>query len=248
MTDTLSLRSLVGRLLLLTTCMALTVSACSDGAPTAKATPTTPSPTPSTPPSYTPEHLRASLIRAADVGPRVEEIATIADFLKDDRVPMCSLSGFKLPGKPRLATRQFTNPAKGKGEIKYAQVIAYYPDATAASNAYQAVRQKAYSCPTKQHVAAKRIRKNFTLFPHDDTWKVTEGSLEGWTHVRGSEKHVEPPSLTKYNVYHLTYDYNLRGNVLIASLYYERTEPDQPGEPIAKRATEVLTKQLRKIG
>jgi hypothetical protein len=233
---------------MLTACAALAVSGCSKKEPAAKPIAAEPSPPPTTPPSFTAEHVRASLIEAKEVGPQVKQISPVADFLEDNRVPMCSLTGIKLPGQPRLAVRQFTNPAKGKGEIKYAQVVAYYGDRTAASNAYMMVQKKARSCPPKQHVPAKKIRNNFTLFPHDDTWKITEGTLGGWTHIRGSEKHVEPPSLTKYNVYHLTYDYNLRGNVFIASLYYERTEPKESGEPVAGRATGVLTKQLRKIG
>jgi hypothetical protein len=44
------------------------------------------------------------------------------------------------------------------------------------------------------------------------------------------------------------YDYALRGNLIVATMYYERTEPRQSGDPVVKRATEVLTKQLRRLG
>jgi hypothetical protein len=40
----------------------------------------------------------------------------------------------------------------------------------------------------------------------------------------------------------------MRGNVVIASVYWQRVRPKKPGDPIAKRATELLTTQLQKFG
>ncbi|MEW2352582.1 hypothetical protein [Spirillospora sp. NPDC029432] len=202
----------------------------------------------SPPPTFTFENLRAALLPAKEVGADQREIPVALESLKERGIPMCSLSSIQLTGDPETMNRQFTNPAKGKDEVKYAQSIARFKSPAEASKAYAKVQQKARSCPAKQSVPQKRIRTNYVLLAHDDTWKVSEGSLVGWTHLRGTEKHVEPPSQTKYNVYHFMYDYALRGNIIVSSLYWERTEPKKSGEPVAKRATEVLTKQLRKIG
>ncbi|KAB2341287.1 hypothetical protein [Actinomadura rudentiformis] len=170
------------------------------------------------------------------------------DSLQKKQAPMCSLSGTRLPGRYGAAVRQFSNTISGKGEIKYAQLIARYTDAQGAATAYEVLRKAARSCPPKRHVPPKRLNENFTLFEHDDTWKVTEGNLAGWAHLRGFEQHVEPPSQTKFNVYYFIYDYAHRGNVVTATLYWERTEPKKSGDPIAQRATELLTRQLQKIG
>jgi len=59
---------------------------------------------------------------------------------------------------------------------------------------------------------------------------------------------VEPPRTSKYNVFYDVYDYAVRGNVEVSSLYWERVKPTAPGDQIAKKATAVLTKQLQKIG
>ncbi|REE96010.1 hypothetical protein DFJ69_1430 [Thermomonospora umbrina] len=115
-------------------------------------------------------------------------------------------------------------------------------------SAFTALRSRANSCPQQQKVPAKKKSgTDSTFYPHDDTWKVTENPIAGWSHFRGFEKHVEP-RVMKYNVYFLIYDYAVRGNLVVASLYWERNEPGESGDPIAERATELLTRQLRKFG
>ncbi|MFI6517268.1 hypothetical protein ACIBF1_17060 [Spirillospora sp. NPDC050679] len=231
----------------------IALSSCGGGKEDKKTSPTPP-PSPSTTPTATPapsftaEHVRQSLITPKDIGPKVKQIPTVSDFLKDRQAPMCSLTGAKLPGSPKTAARQFTNSIQKKGGVNYLQLIAHYDEAPSASTAFATLTKKARSCPKKQHVAPKRIRKNFTLFAHDDTWRTSEGTLDGWSHLRGYEKHVEPPSQTKDNVYYFSYDYAVRGNVLVTTLYSERTGPKDSGDPSYKRSLDLLTKQLQKIG
>lgn len=117
-----------------------------------------------------------------------------------------------------------------------------------AIKVFKELRKKAYSCPPKQHIRPKQIRKNFTLFAHDDTWTLSANKISGWGHFRGFEKHIEPPSQTKFNVYYLMYDYAQRNNIVISTIYWERTDPGKSGNSIAKRATSILIKQLQKIG
>ena len=207
------------------------------------------SPTSSAPPLYTADQVKARLLTPEEIG---EDISSApVEFLPftSKKAPSCSLSEVRLPGDPELTFRQFANrPRKVADEIRYAQLIARFPSPAEAADAYAALQRKARSCPPKQHVPPRRVKGNFMLFPHDDTWRVNEESLMGWQHLRGIERQVIPRNYTKYNVLHYIYDYAARGNVLIATAYWERTEPDGSGDPTAKRATEVLIKQLRKLG
>ncbi|WP_182705486.1 hypothetical protein [Thermomonospora cellulosilytica] len=239
-----------GRLIAVTLAAIAGITSCSgsDERPRTRQAPTT-SPSPSAPPRYTAEHVRARLLTPEEVGKEI--FSAPVEFLpfKSKKAPSCSLSEVKLPGDPELIFRQFANRTRrAADEVRYAQLIARFPSPAGAAEAYTTLRQKARSCPAKQHVPPRRVRKNFTLFPHDDTWRVNEDSLMGWQHLRGLERQVIPRNYTKYNVLHYMYDYAVRGNLLIATAYWERTEPDGSGEPTAGRATEILTKQLRKLG
>ena len=49
-------------------------------------------------------------------------------------------------------------------------------------------------------------------------------------------------------MFYVVYDYAQRGNVVFSSVYWERVRPKVSGDRVAKRATELLTKQLEKIG
>jgi hypothetical protein len=209
-----------------------------------KAAPSTSAP----PPLYTAEQVKRGLLAPGEIGSGIREIRTVADVLKDGSAPICSLTATGLEGDPQITTRQFTSRASGKDEVKYTSVLARYDTAEAATASYEALKKKARACPAKRRVPAKKIREDFTLYAHDDTWKVSEDTLAGWNRLRGTEQQEYSSSTTEYNIFHVMYDYAARGNLVLATMYYERTEPKQSGEPVAERATGVLTKQLRKIG
>jgi hypothetical protein len=77
---------------------------------------------------------------------------------------------------------------------------------------------------------------------------LTHDTIGDWDHLRGFETHVEPPSSSRYNVFYDVYDDVHNGNLVVASLYWERIEPTMtPGTLIARRATRVLRKQLELI-
>jgi hypothetical protein len=152
--------------------------------------------------------------------------------LEEGEAPSCYLSSIELPGSPELVIRQFTTPDGN----------------TSATGAYEAIKSKTKKCPAKNRTKSRKLPNNRVTLAHDDTWKVTEDQLSGWRHIRGIEKNVYPPSTSIINVYHIYFDYAVRGNVVIASVYWQRTKPSQSSEPIEKKATEVLTKQLQKIG
>ncbi|WP_157419871.1 hypothetical protein [Actinomadura kijaniata] len=235
-------------LALLTSALALTGCSGKDEKKPSRPQATSAVPTPAPQPSYSTEQVEQRLLSPKEIGPNVREIRAVADVTKDGRAPMCSLSGAKLPGSPKTVTRQFNNATRGKGEIAYVQTIALYGSPDEAKKAYVALQDKAESCPAKRNVAAKRIRENFTLFSHKDTWKFDTGNVGNWVHGRGTERQQYPSATSKYNILHLMYDYASYGNLLVSSIYYERTEPKESGDPTSRRATEVLKKQLQKLG
>ncbi|MGI5167478.1 hypothetical protein ACQEU3_24325 [Spirillospora sp. CA-253888] len=239
--------------LLLIPLTAMTLSGCSGEkkkppAPPATSAKQPTSSSPSPPPTFTSTQTRKNLILPKEVGPGMQEIKVVANALQGRKIPICSLATAEISGKPEIITRQLSNKAGPQKEVKYTQVVARYGEASEAQTAYTNLRKRVVSCPPKQHVKPKKIRENFTLFAHDDTWKTREEKISEWEHVRGIERQEYSSSTSKYNILHVMYDYAVRGNLLIATLYYERTGPGKSGAPIEQRATEVLTKQLQKIG
>jgi hypothetical protein len=222
-----------------------------DGAKKEKqsAGPTAASSQPSTPPpTFGVDHVRTSLLPPKDVASGVKPQAPTYPGLTEAAVPGCSASSIALPGRPKTLGRQLETEKRGYTGTHYIQLVAVYPDADAASGAMARVRTKAKACPAKRHFPGKRLGEKRFSIEHTDTWTVTEDVIAGWTHIRGFEKHVEPPSTSKYNVFYDVYDYAVRGNVVMASLYWERVKPTVQGQQIAKEATTVLTKQLQEIG
>ncbi|MGK5553315.1 hypothetical protein ACSNOI_17020 [Actinomadura kijaniata] len=210
-----------------------------------------PSPTSAPPPAsptYTAEQVKQRMIATKEVSPKARETSVVLDELKDDRALICSMTGFKFPGDPSIVKRQIVNPSKGQDQFQYAQIFALYNNKAAADSAYSALQKKAESCPSKRRVPPKKVRENFTILGHQDTWKAREEPINGWTRLRGVEQQVVPPTATKFNVYHFMYDYAVRGNLVVATMYVERREPKKPADPVAERATELLTKQLQKLG
>lgn len=202
----------------------------------------------SAPPIFDVDHLRTSLLPPKDVAARAKIQAPTYPGLTNATVPGCSASSVHLPGKPKTLARQLESRKPGYVAAAYIQLVAVYPDATAASDAMDEVRTKARACPAKHHFPAKRRGKKVIEVEHTDTWTTTEDTVAGWTHVRGFEKLLAPRSASKFNVFYNVYDYATRGNVLAASLYWERVASAAPGRPTADRATAVLTKQLTKFG
>lgn len=231
----------------LTIFAALTVSACGGGdddAHPARSPEASPAP-----PVLTTAQVKAALLspKEVSIGMRKRDVSVLA--LQAKRAPMCSLSDVRLAGNPDIVVRQFSDSRGKRSEPKYAQLVAAYTKPADAFASFGEIRKAAEDCPKKQHVPSKKIpNSRYILLEHDDTWKIETGTIENWSQLRGLEKHVEPPSQTKDNVYHFVYDYAVRGNIVVATLYWERGKPSTPAEPVAERATEILTKQLRKIG
>ncbi|MFP3961397.1 hypothetical protein SMC26_03620 [Actinomadura fulvescens] len=210
---------------------------------------TPPSPSPSAQPSYDAAKVREALLKPGEIGKGLREVQVSLLPLQDKQIPICSLGGAKVDGEPRITIRQFTDRKSSTSRTNYSQLVAHYDDSAAASQAFAKVKTKATACPAKKRVNAKRIPgKRVVLFSHDDTWKTSGDSVEGWTHLRGFERQLYSASQTTENVLFFVYDYAVRGNVLVTTVYWERTKPSKSGEPVAARAMEILTKQLRKIG
>ncbi|MFC4911208.1 hypothetical protein [Actinomadura gamaensis] len=241
-----------GGALALAAVIVLTVSGCGGGhhkasAPRTSATTSTATTTPP-PPVYTQAKVGAAMLTPKEIGGDVSRIQVAVDALKREQFPSCSLGALKLPGSPKLAIRQYTNSAKGKGEVKYAQAFALYDDAASATSAFDFVKSKVTACPAKHHTPKRPLTENTFILPHDDTWKAAQDTVGQWTHVRGTEQELFSRDVSKYNLFHYFYDYVQRGNLVISTLYWERTEPKGSPDPIGQRATALLTKQLGKLG
>lgn len=220
---------------------------------TAKSTSAAPVPSlsaTSPPPHFTSQQLLRRLISAKDIGPGFEQSIIGTRAFLDSKALMCSLSGVKLPGKPEIGVRQYASNAKIRYGKNYNQFVALYPDADQANRAFAAIKAVALKCPPKQHVPAQPDpTSKSTLFQHDDTWTLSpQDTIEGWAHLRGWEREVYSPKATKHNIIFDAYDYSLRGNLILATLYNERADPKDTGDAIKQRASEVLTKQLKALG
>ncbi|MBO2454562.1 sensor domain-containing protein [Actinomadura barringtoniae] len=214
-----------------------------------KPTSAAPSATATPPPTYSADAIEKALLKPAEISRGMQNLEISLLPLRDKRLPLCSLTGMVLPGKPDITIRQMNAPQDTHSEKKFAQVIVRYPDPATAAGQFTAVQGKIRACPKKQHVGSKKVPdQKFTLFAHDDTWKLSEDSVAGWSHIRGVEKQLFSSAQTTNNVLYFVYDYAFRGNVLVTSLYWERAKPSDSADPVAKRATDVLTKQLQKLG
>jgi len=199
------------------------------------------------PPSYSSEHIKRNLIPSSEVAKNLRQIEVIFEGAKEKKVTSCSLSKVELPENPEIITRQLIKNDHPSTEVHYIQLIARYENSQKADVAFQKVRAKARSCPPKQNIPPKRTSRGTTMFPHRDTWKIEEGSIAGWQHLRGHERREFPRSMTRYNISFMVYDYAVRGNVLVCTYYSERQNPGESSNPIVRRATEILTKQLQKF-
>jgi len=227
----------------------LTLAGCSSNTSTSSSPTGSPSTKTTTPPPYYPsEHIEKNLIPASRIAKGLRRIKVTFRGARDNKVTSCSLSEITLPGDPEIFTRQLIKNNHPPTETHYVQLIARYEDIQGANSAFQKIQKKARSCPSKQNVSARRTDRGTTVLPHKDTWNIEEGMIAGWRHLRGHERRVFPRSMTKYNIYFVMHDYAVRGNVVVCTYYSERREPGKSGDPIAKRATEILTEQLQMFG
>jgi hypothetical protein len=215
--------------------------ATTSASPPARATSASPSPVP----SYAPGRVASALLSARDVDPHVREQPLGTPALKDHAVPSCSLSAVKPSGDPKVKAREF-NTSRYAG-ANFGQLSLTYPDAAAATAMFATVRTKVMACPAKKHVPQKTLSGNRIALQHDDTWRASEDTTPGWSHVRGFEKSVFSPSSSVINVIYRVYDYVSRGNVVLVSMYWERVGPKASGDKIAKKATSLLHKQLARL-
>jgi len=226
----------------------MSLAGCSEDkqAPSPHKAETTPTPSPT--PTYTKKQIEDSLLKESDLGKKwTQNEVRVVEFQKGD-LRGCSLSSIDLPGTPEIVTRKYNEPDSKRYGANYAQLVAIYPDAAQASAAFEKVRKKVLSCPPKKSVPIKHLPDRKFLYPHEDTWKVTESEISGWKHIRGLEKAVYPSYMSIINVYHTPIDYALKGNAIFSSLYWQRTTPKESGEPIKEKASEFLEKQLNRFG
>ncbi len=197
--------------------------------------------------TYTAQHVKSALLSAGDIGSTTRETALTILGLTKGSVPSCADSIVKLPAGADTAARQFGPPDPRYTGENYAVLAAVYPDAASASAAFGRVRSAFLACKDKRHVQAKKVHHDQTTLPYDETWTRTTDSTAGWTHLRGFEKRTYSPNVSVINVEYQAYDYALRGNAIISTLYWKRGKPSMSADPVAKQATVLLTRQLTKI-
>ncbi|MGI8330742.1 hypothetical protein ACRYCC_12315 [Actinomadura scrupuli] len=204
----------------------------------------------SPPPHFTSQQVLRGLLKAKDIGPRFKQTIIGTRALLEGKALMCSQSGVKLPGKPETGLRQYTASVRVSNDMYYSQFIALYPDQKQADGAFAALKAAATACPPKQHVASRKdSTTNATLFAHDDTWTLApQDVVQNWTHLHGWERGVFHTHPKKDDIIFYSYDYSVRGNLVIVTLYSERTVPKDSGDAISKRASTVLSKQLKALG
>jgi hypothetical protein len=233
-----------------------TLAGCGGGHSTpkaAKSTSSAPAPTASptpSPPNFTSQQVLRHLISAKEVGPYFKQTVIGTRALLDGKALMCSQSGVKLPGKPELGARQYTASVRVPNDMYYSQFIALYSDQEQATQAFSTLKAAATACPPKQHVPARKdSTTNATVFAHDDTWALArQDAIQGWAHLHGWEREVFHTSTRKQDIIFDAYDYSVRRNLIIVTLYAERTIPKDTGDAISKRASMVLLKQLQALG
>jgi hypothetical protein len=243
---TVSARAQTG-LLVISALLAGVTAGCGGDDP--KAAPKTPPPRSTAPPSaptYTEAQLKSSLLPPQDIGKNVHKQPTKLQGLSERSVPACPDSPVKVAEPQWSSVRQLADTSSPYGG-HYAQFAAVYDEAAAAQREFDKIRTAARECPAKGHVESKKLSGNRTRLAYDYTWSMREESIEEWRLVRSSHK-MTVKTNAKSNTIRFAMDYGIRGNALIASFYWEPLRPGDSGDSIDKDATEVLTKQLQKIG
>ncbi|WP_285491911.1 hypothetical protein [Actinomadura sp. NBRC 104425] len=213
-----------------------------------KAASKTPSPSTASPsaPTYAEAQLKSALLPPQDIGKKLRDQRTMPQGLSEQSVPTCPDSPVKVAEPQWSSIRHLADTSSPYG-THYAQFAAVYGDAAAAQREFDKIRTAARECPAKGNVESKKLSNNRIRLGYGYTWSMREESIEGWRLVRSSFKKTAKAA-GKSNTLSFAMDYGIRGNALIASLYWERLPPGDSGDPISKYATDILTKQLQKIG
>lgn len=229
--------------------LASALTGCSEGkkapSPPAKAPSETATAAPV--PTYAAEKTKSALLDAEDLGKKWTEEG-LPDAFKEGMVRGCSDSKIALVGSPRIWAQKFGAPRFRFEGVNYAQLVAVHPTADQATASMDRIRETLAKCPAAKKIPQKKLPDDRFAYQHDDTWKMTEGDVLGWRHVRGFEKSVYPPSLSRINVFYYSLDYAQRGNIVFSSMYWQRVKQKESGDPIAEKATEILTEQLQRFG
>jgi hypothetical protein len=228
----------------------LVVTGCGGGHSKKTNHPTVSKPTPpvsTPPPSYEPEQVRKSLVSAKDVSSDLSPRKPDVPGFKDAAVAVCVVTPQALPGSPSITVQQFNDAGDLLLGLNYDELAAVYGDESSASKAYELIKSKVQACPAKRRIAPKQVDQNKVQISFEHTWSSSEDVISDWHHLRGIEKDVHPAGTTN-NVTYIVYDYATRGNVLVATLFWQKVSPKKSIDSFAKQATDILTKQLTKFG
>jgi hypothetical protein len=235
-------------LLTMSVVLGLIITGCS-GKKTEKtqATPITkPSSGSPSPPVYESARLKSSLLPPADIGAKVRRQRTGLPALGDRSVPTCADKGVELSKAQWVSVRQFSDTRSPYG-TRYARYVGTFSDPASTEREFEKIRTAAKKCPAKGHVAAKQLAGNQNQPGYDYMWTTTEDSLSGWSRLRALYKKTIAGA-GKSDTLSFVTDYLTYGNALVVSIYWERLPPGGSESSVDKKATEVLTKQLQKIG
>jgi hypothetical protein len=234
----------------------LALTGCGGGKPHATPHPsasvaTSPTPSVTSPaPHFTTDQVLHRLISAKDVGPSFKQVQVGTRALIDRKALMCSLTGVKLPGSPKIGERQYSTSIKVHYDRNYNQFIALYDTEAQAVQAFSALRTAAQACAPKRHVPpSPDPLTTAQLLSHNDKWDLSPPeTVQGWAHLHAWEEQVSGLDPHKYNnVYYDAYDFLQKGNLVLATLYDEQSNSLTPGDPVKRRAAAVLTKQITKL-
>lgn len=188
--------------------------------------------------------IRSSLITDREIGGKMVQKAPELSGVSQTRLPICGNTSITIPRDQQTLIQQFIDPS-GPFTGKYLRVAIVHSDQRAAVGTFNDIRSKVGGCPRKGHIGARKTPKG-TVLAYDFTWTSTRDEISGWRHVRGVQENTS--SLAgKSNTIALTYDFLLRANTIIATVYWERLEEKESGAEIPKRATALMTRQLHKI-
>jgi len=245
-------RSVMYRAMIVALTMSIAAAGCGGNSKkppaSTSAAPSPASSTPTTaPPSYSPDQIKAKLLGPNDIAPGMASTPQGYVTFPTGKIPACSLTPFGLAGNPETTSRILRNPKDQTRYKTFLQITARYASPQSAATDFAALEKALKACPAKRHVPPKKVTGNTSLAPHDDVWKLTEESAKPWPHLHADETETEPPGYTKHNVFNYYYDYVQVGNLLLTSVYLERTNPGEKTADIAQRAATILGRQLQKL-
>lgn len=221
---------------------------CSGNETVARKPSASPSAAPSPAPTYDEKQVDKILLSVDDIDTEWSKIDPLSTTHALGKIRGCSNAAVNFPGSPKILSQSFGSPAYKSTGASYAQLVAVYPGTSEASTAFQEIRENLKKCPEKKKIARKELSDKRFTFEHSDTWQLTEKTIKDWQYLRGFEKAVFPPSLSKINVFYYALDFAQRGNVVFSSIFWQRVTPKKDGVTQAERADEILEQQLEKFG